>query len=156
EEAAFDILGLDPTMLAKPEIKEVASYLAQAGSRDFALTARLLIHELLDLPGPILKPEYAAVAVGVDPQHSHEDDLRRQLDLARYKGAFEDLRWNEERQIPLYWRSSLRDLKGSLSDFTAAQCFICQQAASTLCAECEKPVDGEHSLPVQRGEVTYP
>jgi len=156
EGAARDILGLDPTMPDKPDIKEVAAYLAQVGSRDFALTARLLIHELLDLPGPILKPEYAAVAVGVNPQNSNDDDLRRQLDRARYKGAFEDLRWDEERQIPLYWRSFLRDLKPSLTDFPPALCFICQQAASTLCAECERPVDGEHSLPAQRGDVTYP
>jgi hypothetical protein len=156
EIAARTILGLDQPIAERPALKEVIAYLAQVGSKDVALTARLLLHELLKFPGPLLVPEHAAVAVGVDPQHGHDDDLRHYLEQARYRGAFQDLRWDEERQIPLYWRSLLTGLKPSPSSFPPSLCFICRQAASTLCAECGRPIDGQHSLPAQRGEASYP
>jgi CheY-like chemotaxis protein len=156
EAAACAILGLDQPTAEGPALKEVVAYLVQGGSKDVALTARLLLHELLKFPGPLLSPEHTAVAVGVDPQHSHNGALGRHLEPARYRGSFQDLRWDEERQVPLYWRHLLNDLKSSLPSFQPALCFICREAASTLCAECRRPVDGQHSLPAQRGEVTYP
>jgi DNA-binding NarL/FixJ family response regulator len=156
EAAARAILGLDQAITDSPALNEVVAYLAQVGNKDLALIARTLLHELLKFPGPLLVPEHAAVILGVDPQYGHDDALRRSLGPARYRGAFEDLRWDVERQIPLYWLSFLSDLKSSLPSFPPAVCFICRQEASTLCAECIRPVDGRHSLPAQRAEVTYP
>jgi CheY-like chemotaxis protein len=154
--ASRNILGLDQPTAENPPLKEVVAYLVQGGSKDVALTARLLLHELLKFPGPLLPPEHAAVAVGVDPQHGYNDALRHHLGPALYRGAFQDLQWNEERQAPLYWRPLLNGLNISFSSFHAALCFICGQAASTLCAECKRPVDGQHSLPAQRGEAAFP
>jgi CheY-like chemotaxis protein len=157
ELAARSILGLMQEPTDKPALKEVVAYLAhQVESNDVALTARVLLHELLEFPGPLVIPEYAAVSLGINPQYSHDEILANHLQPARYLGAFQDLEWEEERQIPLYWRPFLPELKASLPNLPPALCFICRQAASTLCAECKRPIDGQHSLPAQRAEVTYP
>jgi CheY-like chemotaxis protein len=154
--ASCAILGLDATMAAVNPLKELVAYVAQTGNQDVALTASLLLHELLKFPGPLLAPEHAAITLGVDPQQCPADVLRRHLEPARYRGAFHDLLWDEDRQVPLYWKFSLIELKATLPNLPPALCFICRQVASTLCAECGKPVDGLHSLPAQRGEVAYP
>lgn len=156
ELAARSILGLND-ITGTPALKEVVAYLAhQVESNDVALIARVLLHELLEFPGPLVIPEYAAVTLGFNPRYSYEDTLAHHLQPTRYFGAFQDLNREEDRQIPFYWKSFLSELKVSLPNLPPALCFICQQAASTLCAECKRPIDGQHSLPAQRAEVTYP
>jgi CheY-like chemotaxis protein len=154
--ASRAVLGLNQAIEHVPTLMEVVTYLAQVGGKEVTQTAHHLLHELLEFPGPLLGPEDAAVVLGIDPNHGHDKALSSHLEPARYRGAFGDLRWIEGRQIPLYWRSFLTELKTSLPKCPPALCFICRQMASTLCAECKRPVDGLHSLPAQRADVTYP
>jgi len=124
------------------DLDGVAYWLAGESQGDPSRLARLIIHTLLALPGPLLESRRAAVALGVDPKAL--DRVAPAMETAKYSGVFSDLY-----DDPRYWTPRLGDCSIP-EDAAPAQCEVCGEKASVICEVCHRCYDGFHSLGVAR------
>jgi len=143
-EAVCDLLGIHGTMVDGTDQSTMVQLVTETGAGDPSRIAHFLLQVALRLPGPLVDARRAAVGAGLTPG----PEAQAFIAPAAFTGVFAGIR-----QGGMYWREMLVNLSGDRSGLQPARCVACDGDASCVCEVCEKPVDGLHSLPVQRNEV---
>lgn len=107
--------------------------------------AKRILGELMTFPGVLLPQSndrrWASSFLGITPAAFAA--IAAEYPHHRYSGVFCDI------PGPLYWSHSLERL--TLDTTNVQYCQLCRKNPSiTCCANCERPIDGQHSLPGSR------